>query len=224
MPRTLDIQALRGMIRDREAGTCNEPPRSLAWLIDVRLSAVHEWFVSDAPPLAILAHMAARALHARVLSRVLWIGRKVFPYPLFLDARVLAASVFVDASDADARLWAADVALRSGVRSCVILDACRFTLACTRRLQLAARSGVGVALLARPEREASVLSAATTRWLVEPARESRSVAWMLTLVRNKDDPTAAMERPRWMLRGGAPSDDGVRVPALVASRATRTTA
>ncbi|MBL8762362.1 MAG: hypothetical protein JNL50_13785 [Phycisphaerae bacterium] len=220
MSQTQDIHALRGLIRDREAGA-SAAPRWLSWLVELRLGAVHEWFESEAPPRAALAHVTTRAIHARALEQVIWIGREVFPYPLYLDPRVRSASLFIDAPDPDARLWAADLALRSGARAGVIADASRFTLACTRRLQLAARSGEGVALLARPRAEETVLSAATTRWLVEPARQSRGVGWMLTLLRNKDNPTLAAERPRWVLHAGARGDDGVRVHPVVASGTDR---
>jgi hypothetical protein len=50
----------------------------------------------------------------------------------------------------------------------VVADISGFDLAATRRLQLAAEAGRALALLTRSNREIKQLSAATTRWLVEP--------------------------------------------------------
>ncbi|MBL0869848.1 MAG: hypothetical protein IBJ18_04650 [Phycisphaerales bacterium] len=78
----------------------------------------------------------------------------------------------MDLIDADApaqRLWAADLALRSGAFGVVIADGTGLDLASTRRLQLACESGHTACVLARPPWEERELSSACTRWRVRPA-------------------------------------------------------
>jgi protein ImuA len=157
----------------------------------------------------------------------MWIGRRVFPYPVFLARQHpswLAASLFVDVRERDARVWAIDVALRSGVATCVVADGQGITLAESRRLQVAAKCGRGVALLARPSHEAAELSAAATRWMVTPRAAHAGdvktrVAWTLTLVRSKGEShcmDAGSLIAEWRDAQGL-----VVVPAMVASRADR---
>lgn len=204
----------------------------------------HHW----TPPLTLLAAVACEAMRHGGATRLVWIGRRVFPYPVFLARQHpswLAASLFVDVRERDARVWAIDVALRSGVPACVIADGHGITLAESRRLQVAAKCGNGVALLARPAHEASELSAAATRWIATPeltgiAREMRTpgdvraahasdgssetdsyarVAWRLTLVRSKGESLgmdAGSLIAEWRDAQGL-----VVVPAMVASRAGR---
>jgi hypothetical protein len=98
----------------------------------------------------------------------------------------LLASCFVRAGKSEDRLWAADLALRSGVTSVVIVDGSGFDMADTRRLQLAAESRGGVCLLARPSWEASHLSAASTRWLVRAVHSPIATRrWSVELLRCK---------------------------------------
>ncbi len=190
--------------------------------------ALHEWLglESDAardwvPPLFVLAHLARRALDERARTPgagpgpVLWIGRRVWPYPRTLvgDLGVRAASgtrtgarcslrqgvplalelervtvgrsegrallehsIFVDPPDEAGRLWAIDAALRCPSVVAVVADGSRLDLTATRRLQLAARAGATLGLVARPPREASELSAATTRWRVRAAAPDDAAA------------------------------------------------
>jgi len=163
--------------------------------VPLRLGATHEWFTPStdrrdwSPPLILLADLAGQSLCLGALARVVWIGRHVFPYPPFLDAGMLAASVFIDTPGLDARVWAIDMALRSAP-AVIIADGHGLTLAHTRRLQLAASAGSSLGLLARPAHEEHQLSAAVTRWRVVPAPSPHSrVRWSLTLTRNKDHPT-----------------------------------
>lgn len=208
-----------------------ETATPLRWAVDVplRRGATHEWMdaASDRrdwrPPLTVLAAVASEGVDASLFRRVVWIGRRVFPYPLFLSAHVRAASVFLDPPNTDARFWAMDLVLRSAVPVCVVADGQGMTAAVSRRLQLAAGCGQGIGLFARPGVEGRVLSAATTRWRVESARraDAVSVAWKVTLLRNKDQPMLAEEPRAWLLESGHASSLVV-VPPVVASRTDRT--
>jgi hypothetical protein len=136
---------------------------------------------------------------------VAWIGRKCWPYPRLLirsrgmdvdhsidqqggveDRSMLERSIFIDPPDDAARLWAIDLALRSGALAAVVADGSKLDMAATRRLQLAAEHGGALALLARPPRELDRLSAASTRWIVRsvpsPGRWPR---WSIELCRCK---------------------------------------
>jgi len=221
------IPALRDLLR---SGPSAHDAAHLNWAtgVPLRLGTTHEWFNEAEDhrtwnaPIAVLAALAACAVHDRVLRRVVWIGDRVFPFPAFLDRRVLVASVFIDPPSPDARLWAIDMALRSQTPTCVVADGQGLTLAASRRLRLAAGSGRGLGLLARPGAEHRLLSAATTRWRVEPHRTERPgcVAWSVTLLRNKDLPLLAAEPRSWILE----SDDAqglVVVPPLVAGGTDR---
>ena len=141
------------------------------------------------PPLCILSHLVWQALLPRrqdldsrgSASRVAWIGRRVWPYPRILlrgahapDERLLTRSLLVDPPDGVSRLWAIDLALRCPAVAVVVADGSGLGMSETRRLQLAAEAGSrngggGLALLARPPGEVGELSAAATRWWVEPA-------------------------------------------------------
>lgn len=187
------------------------------------------------PPLTLLAGVACEAMRTGAATRMVWIGRRVFPYPVFLARQHpawLAASLFVDVRERDARVWAIDVALRSGVPTCVVADGQGLTLAESRRLQVAAKCGRGVALVARPAHEAAELSAAATRWMVRPwvgmgmnraADGGRDVAgrvaWTLTLVRSKGE-SACMDAGS-LIAEWRDAQGFVVVPAMVASRAGR---
>lgn len=159
------------------------------------------------PPISVLIHLARRALAEDPVEErwLIWIGRRIQPYPRALadsiggggdgggggeseeGASPLARSLFVDPPTAADRVWAADLALRCGAASCVVLDASGLPMAESRRLQLAAASGDALALLARPAWEAGRLSAARTRWLVRTASEGgRCVpSWSIELLRLK---------------------------------------
>lgn len=167
------------------------------------VARLHEWFVGDASarhsdaPLCLFADVARRALLAGKVARLAWVGREACPSPRHLGAEACRASIVVDppARDSAARLWAIDLLLRSGTPLIVFATAERLTLAHTRRLQLAASCGVGLCLLSRPARELQSLSAAATRWRVEPAPSpSERPRWTVTLLRDKDRPAFTDER------------------------------
>ncbi len=227
MSRSLQLAGLRDRIAGTHARDPDQGTFPTAMGDGLRGRTLHEWFGSDdghtardadwSPPLLPLIDIVRRGFLAGLISRILWIGRRVFPYPITLARHdgILPASVFVDPPNAAARLWAIDLALRTQAPTAVIADGSGLTLAHTRRLQLAASAGRGIALLARPPTDIHTLSAATTRWRVEPRVSSRSCAgWKLTLLRNKDHPTLTDERGRphveWSDEKGC-----VPVPALV---------
>ena len=187
--------------------------------VDLRRSVLHEWFtVCDAPPLIPMLDVVLRGFASGALTRLVWIGRAVFPYPALLAGHrmVLRASVFVDPPDLPARLWAIDLVARGRSPTAVIADGQRFTLAHTRRLQLASGTGRGVCLLARPARDLQELSAATTRWRVEPC-PGPGVGWTLTLVRNKDQPAFTDESRSWRVEW-SDAQGLIHVPAVVGGR------
>lgn len=186
------------------------------------MRAVHEWFGGgvgrgdDGLPLLPLVDVVRRGFLAGAVSRVVWVGRRVFPYPLAiarLDAGLLGASVFVDPPSGEARVWAIDLVLRTATPTAVIADGCGMALAQTRRVQLAAGTGRGIALLARSRDEEGVLSAATTRWRVE-ACASVGVGWRLTLLRNKDQ-RALTDEARATVVEWSDAQGAIAVPAVV---------
>lgn len=151
-------------------------------------NSVHEWVglepltTSDerparrwTPPLGVLLHVVRRAMVVaeRIPAplSICWIGRRVWPTVQALTLHstpasdLLSRSLFIDAPDARARLWAADLASRCA-SVLVIADGSGLDMAATRRLQLAAEAGGWMVHLARPPWEAKELSAAATRWAV----------------------------------------------------------
>lgn len=195
------------------------------------------WFA----PLALLTHLAWRAIEAddardgAAGRLIVWIGRRcrVFvgamtgPPGATPGARALIArSLVVNPPDGASALWAIDLALRSPAVGAVIADAHGLDMACSRRLQLAAEAGGGVALLARPARERAALSAAATRWLVRPTPappgvRAPSARWSVELLRRKgatgwSGPSANGGR-RWILETNR-AQGVVCLPADVADR------
>ena len=171
--------------------------------------AIHEWLgvaESDqstewSPPLLFLVHIARQAMESapQETRHLVWIGRPVWPYaPAFREQQLLARSLFVRASRPADRLWAADLALRSRAAAAVIIDARGFDLAATRRLQLAAEAGSGLGMLARPPRERTALSAATTRWGLSVCPSPTATRrWTVELLRCKG--LRPSHAPAWTL-------------------------
>ncbi|MCC6322944.1 MAG: hypothetical protein IT438_16090 [Phycisphaerales bacterium] len=182
----------------------------------LRCGAIHEWFGLEphaadpaspairgswTPPLLILAHLAQRAASTRAGGWSIWIGARIWPTTHALtcagidgadDPARLARTLLIDPPTAADRLWAIDAALRCpGV--VVIADGSSLDTAATRRLQLAAESGGGIGLLARPPHERACLSVAATRWSVRHAALSSVPAdrprWEVQLVRCKGAPS-----------------------------------
>lgn len=121
-----------------------------------------------------------------------WIGRRCWPHGRVLarerggDQQLIERSVFIDPPDDASRLWAIDVALRCPAVAVVIADGSGLDMAGSRRLQLAARAGRTLGLLARPPQERGELSAAVTRWTVTPSpAPGRQPRWRLTLTHSK---------------------------------------
>ncbi|HYD01312.1 MAG TPA: hypothetical protein VEB22_08805, partial [Phycisphaerales bacterium] len=185
------------------------------------------------PPLSILLSLAHRAATSAGKSGgygedrengkpqgrlLLWIGERVWPFPgsfsVQPDGSHLSRSIFVRAEHPGERLWAADLALRSGAAAAVIADGSRLDLSATRRLQLAAEAGGGFCFLARPPWERAELSAAATRWYITTALpvhpavarprthapvHSPTRRWTVELLRCKGvQPSTATTR-RWIL-------------------------
>jgi len=158
----------------------------------------------------------------RPVGRVLWIGRRCWPYPAALahggDRRLLEASIFVDAAEQGERVWAIDLALRSPGVAAVVADASGIGMAESRRLQLAAAAGGSLGLLARPWRERGEISAARTRWRVSPRPTSgRHPQWTVELLRCKGVQPASEDAWRWAVQ----RDHATGVVSLVADAADR---
>jgi protein ImuA len=159
----------------------------------------------DRPPLCMLAHLARRGLATMPQGWVIWIGKRVWPYPHLLmrgpdGRRLLERSVWIDAPTAAERLWAIDQALRCPAIAAIVADGRTFNMPATRRLQLAARHSRALLLVARPPGESSELSAATTRWsvnaVVSPTKNPR---WIATLLRCKSAAQPTVTRRSWVV-------------------------
>jgi len=140
----------------------------------------------------IFIHLAGGAFDEGSGKAVVWIGRRCWPNPhAMIRARertLLQRSLLVDPPDGAGRLWAIDLALRSPAVAAVIADGSGLDMPQSRRLQLAAEAGAALALIARPSAERHQLSAATTRWLVQPAPVAaplRNPRWTVELLRCK---------------------------------------
>jgi len=167
---------------------------------------LHEWLCCDeqrgrawTPPILIFAHLAQCALASQPEALVIWIGHRIWPSPAALVCAAHASHALLDRSllvdptpeekasgDGGERLWAIDLCLRSAAAAVVIADVSGMQLAHSRRLQLAAEAGAALALLARPNHEHAVLSAASMRWRIERARSPTvRPRWRVELVRCK---------------------------------------
>lgn len=193
------------------------------------------------PPLGVLIGVA-RALAGASQGQgcVLWVGRCVWPMPAALvrlpgrsgeDRSLLERSFMVDADGPAERLWAIDTALRSAAAGVIVADGSGLDMASTRRLQLSAESSGScegaVCLLARPLRERRALSAAATRWLVEPdpcepdpskndLSENDGPGWAVELLRRKGLRPEGHAH-RWRVRSCHATGD-VRVVPIAADR------
>lgn len=133
--------------------------------------------------MAVLIGLAWRALacDASGCGRVVWVGRRCWPFPPALvvrdvngvcDRRLLERSVFVDTGLMAERVWAVEQSARCVGVAAVVADGSGLGMADSRRLQIAAAGGGAekgrAVLLARPAWERAALSAARTRWRVCP--------------------------------------------------------
>lgn len=179
---------------------------------------VHEWFGLMGgerrgcrvwlPPIGVLTHLAARSLASTGAGeggQVVWIGRRCWPYPRSVrgwwGARLLARSIFVEAADADERVWAMDLALRCRAVAAVVGDGSGLNMAESRRLQLAAGAGGVLGLLARPVCELGEISAARTRWRVAPTPSPVPVPrWTVELLHSKGARLPSEEARCWVVQ------------------------
>lgn len=200
--RSATIRSLRERLRDAETQSrpitsdTRSVPFDLPDLDDalpeggLRSGAVHELLAPGTnAPIALLAHLAARAHEPGAARAIAWIGPSVFPSVWALRATGvdLDAHLLIAARRADDRLWSSDLALRCSAISCVIADGSSFDAAATRRLQLAAESTGALCLLARHAQDRTGLSTAATRWLIEPAVSPHHscARWTVRLLRCK---------------------------------------
>lgn len=146
------------------------------------------------PPLCVLVHLAWQSLLASSHLRwTVWVGQRCFPYPSVMvkdrgtDRRLLDRSLFIMPRNAEGRLWAADIALRSPAVGAVVVDGNTFSMAATRRMQLLAKEHRTLALAVRPTWEQGELSAAHSRW---------HISWRAFLNTTQQ----AAHRPQWSLR------------------------
>ena len=163
-------------------------------------------------PAGILIGWARRQLGQGKGRMTVWIGRRVWPYPLVLDrAGLLGGSFFVDAKDNNQRLWAAELALQCSAVATVIADGSDFAMPATRRLQLISRQSETLMLLARPSRDERQLSAAGARWRISAdcmCGEPGWSQWKVELLRCKGVRPSSIgchgqAHPAWMLRWDA---------------------
>lgn len=178
----------------------------------LRRGTVHEWLTGGpdpgggrwwSPPLGVLIHAAGRALREDDGGRrAVWVGRGVWPHPRAIpDPTLLARSMFVEARNDAERLWAIDLALRCAGVAVVVADGSGLGMGESRRLQLAAGTGGGVCLLARPWWERREVSAAWTRWRVAPApSDGTDPRWTVELLRCKGMRPASEDARRWTVR------------------------
>lgn len=116
----------------------------------------------------------ATALLGRLIAdggHVVWIGPRDELFAPGLAELGLAPErlIVVRARAQGARLWALEEALHSPGLAAALAEVDRLTLTESRRLQLAAEAKGVSALLLRPPDAGRAPSAATTRWLIEPA-------------------------------------------------------
>jgi len=204
-PRAQALEGLRRRIAALERGG-GRPPRArtvgfgLA-AVDGALpagglepGALHEVLAGEGTGAALAAALAARAG-----GLVLWCRgqRNARLYAPGLAAFGLAPDrlLLAQARGEQEMLWAMEEGLRSGRLACVLGEARKLDLTASRRLQLAAEAGGGLALLLRPT-DAAGASAAITRWRVAPLLGA-APGWR------------GVGRPRWRLdllrcRGASP--------------------
>ncbi len=182
------------------------------------------------PPVSLFVHLAAHACGSDA-GLIVWIGRSLWPTPHALmragahvGRNLLRDSLLLDPSTLADRLWAIDLCARSPATSVVIADASGMQLAHSRRLQLAAEAGGALALLARPHREHTTLSAAAMRWRVAcvPSPTTRP-RWRVELVRCKGVQRCHdMEAKKSLVLERHRATGCMRVPGDVADRSVET--
>jgi hypothetical protein len=224
MPRdSTALQTLKDKLHDMEREPHCQVPSCVTtgWTVDSALSklsrgVIHEWFSEGAglwlPPIALVRKLAARAMGIVVKEESattpcdgrsgIWVGKKT--WPCVADAPALAPRMLMPDVDAlDQLVWAIELALRSPCVSWTVLDGEGLTMLVIRRLQNAAAAGQTLALVVRPSRDLTQLSAASIRWLVTPAPGPRP-QWIIELLRRKGMRSAsAGDQSRWTVEPSA---------------------
>ena len=213
----LTLATIAGLLAQGNGATASAPMVDTGWLcgdntdgppLQLACGVVHEFFGASTCgknlawtfPLMVLAHLAGASLPTvppnsgsgtHVGHRgVIWVGRSIWPRPEVLAPHLLEHSLWVSLPQHEPaqRLWAADLLMRCKAFAAVVVDASGFDVAATKRLQLAARVGLGLCVLARPPNEEKILSAAASRWRVETVLSSSPLPrWNVTLLRNKNE-------------------------------------
>jgi hypothetical protein len=208
-----------------------------------RYGTTHEWYIATGQsartqgiptPTAIVAVAAANILKERhklstrhhtdsmasATSQKLavWIGRRLWPNPHFLDHALRSTlrtnCLFLDPPNDKLRLWAIDTALRSPAIGVVVADLGAISFTLSQRLLLAARAGNTIGLFCRYIRRDSTGSiapstAATTRWLIRSEiSTSERPRWGLELLKCKGTPPRTTRWSVELCRG----DDDENVP------------
>jgi protein ImuA len=104
----------------------------------------------------------------------------------------------------------------------VVADGSGLPMAATRRLQLAARASDALVMLARPQRDRGVISAAAMRWVVTPALSpGTNPRWIIELARAKGQSLTATAT-RWIVEKNR--EEGlVHLPAALCDRPAQAT-
>ena len=118
-------------------------------------------------------------------SPVVWCDPRHELYPPALAAAGIPLDqlLLLRPKTADDEIWALAECLACKGVAATIAQPPPLSRVQARRLQLAAERGGGVGLLLRPHDASATHHAATTRWLVEPARGERTVQrWRIQLI------------------------------------------
>lgn len=168
-------------------------------------------------------HLAASAVSATSQKLAVWIGRRLWPNPHFLDHALRSTlrtnCLFLDPPNDKLRLWAIDTALRSPAIGVVVTDFGAISFALSQRLLLAARAGNTIGLFCRYIRGDATSSitpstAATTRWLIRSEiSTSERPCWALELLKCKGTPPRTTRWSVELCRG----DDDENVPLHLSS-------
>lgn len=181
------------------------------------LAGLHE-LLSDAPghATAFAALLLARAQALLPRRATLWIAAEPDAYlpglaGLGLDATRLFLLRAPRQRDA---LWAAEEALRSPAIAAVLLLGTRtLDMTAARRLQLAAETGGGIALLLREEASTPGPTTALTRWRITPRAAAATPhhlgppTWEVALLRARGGRPGA-----WLLQWDAGTDQLITIP------------
>jgi len=156
---------------------------------------IHEWLMPEArgilaPPATFILHLAKHARERLKRPMVVWIERDFWPSPhvvaAVLGQEALKDCLFLAPPSEDEKLWATTEALRSRVVALTIAPFQGLRLATTKKLALAAKEGGGVGCVLRPESARGALTAAASRWCVQPQPAEDVVqSWRLSIERWK---------------------------------------